>query len=399
MREAAFQMIRWSKEQGCRVMVNSSDSSDHFQDYLTQGADFVILGEGEITLRELIFHLESGETDFSQIQGIAYQVQNAEGALSAIKTLPRPVLQDLDSLPIPAWDLIDVESYRKIWARKKRPFTLNLATTRGCPFKCNWCAKPIYGNRYNSRSPVKVVAEIEYLIHQFGVRHFWMADDIFGLKPGWVQEFQRLVASKKLDFSYKIQSRVDLLLKEDTIDALAASGLRQVWVGAESGSQKILDAMDKGTQVEEIYEATKLLKSKGIEVCLFLQFGYLGENKEDIERTLKMLDDLEPHDIGISVCYPLPGTKFYDKVKDLLGQKHNWTVSDDLDLMYPGTYSPAFYKRLHRLAHKRFRLRQGFGEWLKFWQKGNVNWAKAFKTLYYAPAVFFDVWRLRRLEP
>jgi anaerobic magnesium-protoporphyrin IX monomethyl ester cyclase len=405
MREAAFEMAKMGKAQGCTVIVNSSDSTDHYEEYLRQGADFVILGEGEITLRELIGKLEIGnwkldgeaKSEFSNIPGIAYSLTKSTNN-QITKTAPRPVLHDLDSLPDPAWDLVDIESYRQIWLQHHGYFSLNLATTRGCPFKCNWCAKPIYGNRYNSRSPERVATEIQMLVEKFGVRHFWMSDDIFGLKPGWAQRFRDVVLEKNLKFEYKIQSRVDLLLKEDTIDALAASGLRQVWVGAESGSQKILDAMDKGTRVEEIREATKLLKKKGIEVCFFLQFGYLGETKADIEATLNLVEELMPHDIGISVSYPLPGTKFHEKVKNLLGEKQNWTVSDDLAMMYPATYPPAFYRRLHRLAHKRFRLRQGREELKKLLSTGQANLHRALKTLYYFPAAAFDDWRLRRLE-
>ncbi len=395
MREAAFDMAKTGKAQGCHVIVNSSDSTDHFEQYLKEGADFVILGEGEQTLQALIAALEAGVRDFSDIAGLAYCPENSENVL---RTAPRPVLHDLDELPDPAWDLVDIPAYKNIWERAHGTFSLNLATTRGCPYKCNWCAKPIYGNRYNSRSPERVAAEIEYLIDQFGVRHFWMADDIFGLKPGWVQRFRDVVQAKNLHFTYKIQSRVDLLLKEDTIDALAASGLRQVWVGAESGSQKILDAMDKGTTVEEIAEATRLLKKKGIEVCFFLQFGYLGETRADIDATLRMLKKLQPHDIGISVSYPLPGTKFYDKVKALLGDKQNWEVSDDLAMMYPATFSPAFYRRLHRLVHKQFRLQQGKTEWKNLLAGRSANLRRAVRTFYYAPAALLDRWRLGRLE-
>src|SRR5690606_34409412 len=194
--------------------------------------------------------------------------------------LKRPVLKDLDKLPQAAWDLVDIESYRKIWKDNHSYFSLNIATTRGCPYKCNWCAKPIYGNRYNSRSPKRVADEIQYLIENFQPDHFWMCDDIFGLKPGWVQGFGEELKRKNLSIKFKIQSRVDLLLKDDTIDALVAAGLDEVWLGAESGSQKILDAMDKGTRVSQIYEATEKLKAKGVKVGFFIQFGYLGETEK-----------------------------------------------------------------------------------------------------------------------
>ena len=402
MREAAFELIRYGKQHGCTVVVNSSDATDHYDAYLSQGADFVILGEGEITLRELIITLKSREmqSDISSIAGIACKNRTDARAFPSPvwRTSPRPVLNDLDSLPDPAWDLVDMDAYKDIWLKHHGFFSLNLATTRGCPYKCNWCAKPIYGNRYHSRSPERVAAEIEMLAERYGAHHFWMADDIFGLKPGWVQRFRDTVREKNLQFEYKIQSRADLLLKEDTIDALVDSGLREVWVGAESGSQAILDAMDKGTTVEQIREATTLLKKKGVEVCFFLQFGYLGETKADIEATLRMVDELRPNNIGISVSYPLPGTKFYETVKNLLGDKQNWEDSDDLAMMYPSTFSPAYYRRLHRLVHKRFRLRQGLDEVQKILARGKVNLLKAFKSLYYAPAAILDEWRLQRLE-
>ncbi len=354
MREAAFKMIRSAKEVGAIVIVCSSDSSDHYSKYLEEGATYVIRGEGEETLKDLILTLEEDET-IVNIPGIVFNQGNE------VQVNPsRPVLRDLDALPLPAWDLIDIESYQKLWLKYHGYFSLNIATTRGCPFKCNWCAKPIYGNRYNSRSPEHVITEIELLIKKYQPDHFWMCDDIFGLKPGWVKQFDQLIKQKNLSFKYKIQSRVDLLVESDTVKALASSGAETVWVGAESGSQKILDAMDKGTTVAQIHEATRMLKSHGIKVGFFLQFGYLEEQMDDIKQTLKMTLDLMPEEIGISISYPLPGTKFYEKVKDDLTTKQNWKDSDDLDMMFQNTYSPAFYKILHRYIHSRYRIKRGF---------------------------------------
>ncbi len=397
MREAAFRMSMMAKAQGCKVIVCSSDSTDHFEKYLDNGADFIILGEGELTLKELVAHLEQGATNHDAVGGITFR-KDAE----TIKTPRRSILKELDLLPMAAWDLVDVEQYKSIWMEHHGYFAMNIATTRGCPFKCNWCAKPIYGNRYNSRSPQRVVEEIAYLIDHYGPTDFWMCDDIFGLKPGWVQEFRDLLKERSLSFRYKIQSRVDLLLQEDTIDALAESGLYEVWVGAESGSQKILDAMDKGTQLEQIYEATRLLKKKGVRVAFFLQFGYLGETKEDIDLTIKMLLELMPDDIGISVSYPLPGTGFYEKVKEDLKEKANWTDSDDLDMMFQGTYNREYYKRLHRYVHKTYRKHQGYQNIKRFFKrpfKSNAGQLQsAMSTLYYVPTAYIDSIKLKHLE-
>jgi anaerobic magnesium-protoporphyrin IX monomethyl ester cyclase len=391
MREACFEMIQLAKKYNCKIIVSSSDATDHYEKYIEKGADFIIQGEGEITLSELITHLEENKS-VESINGIVYKNE------SVIKVNPkRAVLQNLDELPLPAWDLVDMNSYKEVWEQSKQEFTLNLATTRGCPYKCNWCAKPIYGNRYNAHSPEYIVKEIAYLKEQFGVTRFWMCDDIFGLKPNWVQELNVELKKNNLKISYYIQSRVDLLLKEDTIDALAESGLEEVWVGAESGSQKILDAMDKGTKVEEIYEATNLLKHKNIKVALFLQFGYLTENQDDIQKTIQMVKELKPDNIGISVSYPLPGTKFYDKVKDDLKLKANWTDSDDFDMMFQGTYSSNYYKKLQRFVHKEFRKSQGIDNLKNFsFSKNKIK--SILKLGYYIPSAFLDKIKLKTLQ-
>jgi anaerobic magnesium-protoporphyrin IX monomethyl ester cyclase len=350
MRDAAVEMAKEAKRHNCIVIINSSDASDRYEYYLKQGIDYVVRGEGEETLKLLLDALENNR-DVASIEGLAFIKDK-----NLVLTPQRTVLRDLDSLPLPAWDLIDIESYKTTWQSKHGYFSLNLATTRGCPFKCNWCAKPIYGNRYNSRSPEHVVNEIGMLMTNYAPDHFWMSDDIFGLKPGWIQKFRDLVVSKNLRFRYKIQSRADLLLQEDTIDALAESGAQTVWIGAESGSQSVLDAMDKGTTISQIEESASLLRRKGIKVGFFLQFGYPGEKREDIEKTISMVLKLMPDEIGISVSYPLPGTKFYEKVKDQLTRKQNWSDSDDLAMMYRGTYPPLFYKILHRYVHNRYSI-------------------------------------------
>lgn len=373
MREAAFEMIRLAKAKNLKVFVSSSDSTDHFEEYLAEGADAVIMGEADQTLLELVQNINC----FKEVDGIAYLESK-----QVTKNRPRPVLNDLSKLPLPAWDLIDIEPYQEAWATHGY-FSINIATTRGCPFKCNWCAKPIYGNRYNSRSPQHVVDEIKWIKTLFDFDHIWFCDDIFGLKPNWVQEFNQILKKENISISYKIQSRADLLVKDDTVKSLAESGCDEVWIGAESGSQKILDAMDKGTTLLQIEQSAKLMKQHGIKPCFFLQFGYLGEKWEDIQATIQLLAALKPHDIGVSVSYPLPGTKFYERVKSQLGQKSNWSDSDDLAMMYEGTFSSKFYKKLHRFVHKWFRARQA----LQKVQTGYLHYA--LKWAYFKIAMVF----------
>ncbi len=397
MREAAFRMIKLAKERGCVVIVSSSDSTDRYEEYLQQGADFILLGEAEYSLLELVNKIEKEESDFINIQGLAFRQQDA-----VIKTTRRNVIKDLDSLPLPAWDLIDMEPYRQTWLAHAGYFSMNMTTTRGCPFKCNWCAKPIYGNRYNSRSPQQVVRELKMLQEKFHFDHIWFCDDIFGLKPGWVHEFADLTEKEQLKFRFKIQARVDLMLHENYIRDLARAGCDNSWMGAESGSQKILDAMDKGTKVEQIYAATALLKKHGIKPSFFIQFGYPGETKDDIKQTIRMINELLPAEIGISVSYPLPGTLFYERVKSELKEKTNWTDSDELALMFRNTYQPAFYRQLHRYVHKSYRKHVAIDNIRKFFtQPLNINTTvirKALSLLYYAPSAFFEKIKLEQLE-
>ena len=397
MREAAFKMIKLAKHKGCTVIVSSSDSTDHYEQYLQEEADFILLGEAEQTLTELMAAIDQQQTNFLSIAGLAYKQNDA-----VIKTARRNVLKELDSLPFPAWDLVDIEIYRKTWLKHKGYFSMNMATTRGCPFKCNWCAKPIYGNRYNSRSPQNVIAELKMLKAKFDFDHIWFCDDIFGLKPGWVHEFAGLLEREQLQFKFKIQARADLLLQENYIKDLARAGCENIWMGAESGSQKILDAMDKGTTVEQIYHATRLLKKNGINPSFFIQFGYPGETKDDITKTIRMINELIPYEIGISVSYPLPGTVFFERVKNELKEKTNWTDSDELALMFRNTYAPAFYKQLHRYVHKSYRRQVAIQQLKKIFIKPStitsVTFKKAMSLIYYAPAAWLDKQKLNSLE-
>ena len=397
MREAAFEMIRLAKAQDCLVVISSSDATDQYAKYLDAGADFIIAGEGEITLLELVNELNKTGGNVSSVQGLIFRQERV-----VRKTVPRQVLKDLDTLPTPAWDLIDLKPYIEHWKASKGYFSMNVATTRGCPFKCNWCAKPIYGNRYNSRSPAHVVKELLLLKQNYQFDHIWFCDDIFGLKPGWVHEFADLVEQHQLDLKFKIQSRADLLVQENYVSSLARAGCTEVWMGAESGSQKILDAMDKGIRISQIEQATALLKEYGIKPCFFIQFGYLGETKEDIALTIKMIRKLAPADIGISVSYPLPGTIFYDKVKHELRSKTNWTDSDELALMFTNTFKPGYYKHLHRYVHKIYRKQQA-KEKFQFLMKHPlrtdlVSLKKIVSGIYYTAAAIKDKYILQQLE-
>jgi anaerobic magnesium-protoporphyrin IX monomethyl ester cyclase len=389
MREAAFRMSEIAKEFGCTVIVSGSDAADHLEKYFQHKVDYAICGEGEVTLGELVDSITQRRKDaknINEIAGLAF-IENRE----LKRTSARAVLKDLDTLPFPAWELVDIERYRELWKKHHGYFSMNLVTTRGCPFHCNWCAKPIYGQVYNSHSPEYIASEIKMLKEKYSPDHIWFCDDIFGLKPGWTTKFDEAINKEKFKTPFKCLSRADLLLKEDNISHLANAGCESIWIGAESGSQKILDAMDKGTTIEQIYEATGLLKSHNIKTCFFLQFGYTGETKNEIDMTMKMVRELMPDDIGISVSYPLPGTKFYDRVVTEMGEKKNWVDSGDFEMMFAGEYTTNFYRVLHKRVHKEFRSRQILKQPIKHIKSA---WKLPF---YLAGWVWYEM-KMKRLE-
>ena len=358
MRQAALVMVEMARRQGCTVIVGGSDASDHPEQYLAGGADFVLAGEGEYTLGELLDHLTGRSPDpLESIQGLVFLDPLTS---NLIQTPRRPDIRELDKLPFPAWDLVDIARYQDTWRKQHGYYSMNMVTTRGCPFHCNWCAKPIWGQRYNIRSPENVVAEIKWLNDTYHPDHINFVDDILGLKPGWLPHFADLLEAQQKRLPFKCLSRVDLLLRDGEIEALRRAGCQMVWVGAESGSQRILDAMEKGTRVEQIYAATSRLKAAGIGIGFFLQFGYPGETRADIQRTVQMVRDCLPDDIGMSVSYPLPGTKFYAQVKDQLSGRQNWIDSNDLAMLYRGPFTTAFYRQLHTTLHKEFRARKAW---------------------------------------
>jgi anaerobic magnesium-protoporphyrin IX monomethyl ester cyclase len=348
-RELAFFMSQTAKEAGLPVVVNSSDAAGKIADYLLHGADFVILGEVELALLETARHiLRSPADEPGAIAGLAYR----DPLTNKLRiNPPREPMRDLDLLPLPAWDLIDAAAYRNAWIAAHGYFSLNMVSSRGCPYRCNWCSKPIYGDSYHFRSPESVAQEMRFLKDTLDPDHIWFADDIFALSSQWTMRFAEAVEALDARIPFKMQSRCDLMTR-GTVDALRRAGCAEVWMGAESGSQKVLDAMEKGTHAGQVDTACENLRLHGIRTGLFLQFGYPGETWEDIQSTIRMVRRTRPDDIGISVAYPLPGTKFYNLVEAQLGAKKNWEDSDDLAMMFQGAYRSDFYRALRDVLHR-----------------------------------------------
>jgi len=361
-REAALAMVAAARARGRRVAVNGSDATDYPGTYLAAGAHAVVVGEADATFPELAAAwTRDPDASLDAISGLALPAGFEPDGLPALRRTPaRAFVESLDALPFPAWDLVDVAQYRASWTSAHGRLSWNIVTTRGCPFRCNWCAKPLYGTRYAQRSPANVAREVRYLADAVNPDHLWFADDIFGLSPRWIESYAEALAHENVRIPFTMQSRVDLMTPS-AVAALAHAGAEEVWMGVESGAQKILDAMDKGTRLEQVRLATRLLKAHGIRPAWFLQLGYPGETWEDLVATRALVLEERPADVGVSVSYPLPGTLFYERVKAQLGARTNWSDSDDLAMMFRGTYESTFYRRVRDLLHEEVAAFAGGG--------------------------------------
>ena len=347
MRELAWQLAQTARDAGAIVIAHGSDATDHAKEYLQNGADFVLVGEAEQSLVELCsFILTGGELN-DKIAGVLHLDAGGIVVQSSINSPRNP---DWKNLIKPARELIDLDPYREAWKSAHGYFSTNVVASRGCPYRCNWCAKPISGNKFQLRSAQQVAAEIRELKEVYGVQHIWFGDDIFALNTHWVKQFADEVQARDCVLPFKIQSRADLM-SEETVASLKRAGCAEVWMGVESGSQKVLDSMDKALRVTEVEAARVRLRKAGIRACYFLQFGYPGEQWQDILQTIALVRNTRPDDIGISVSYPLPGTAFFDRVQEQIGAKKNWTDSDDLCLMFKAAYKDEFYLALRKALH------------------------------------------------
>ena len=358
MRRAACEMIGSARRSGARVIAAGPDVTDAPAAYLKAGADLALIGEGLSALLEVLPRLDTnpqaavadlaqGLTGIAALAGGKVQTQSGHNGSS--------VAADVG---LAAWELVDMNRYRALWLKAHGYFSLNMAASRGCPFRCAWCAKPIWGNQYLQRNASEVAEEMAYLKRSFNPDHIWFADDIFGFRVDWVAEFAATLKAADARIPFTIQTRADLV-SERMAEVLRDAGCREAWIGAESGSQRVLDAMNKGTTVTEIRVARERLKAAGIRVGFFIQLGYMGEELSDILATRELLEATMPDEIGVSVSYPLPGTKFYDLVKAQLGGKTRWHESNDLDMMFHGTYTSDFYRAVRNLLHDQVTLKAG----------------------------------------
>ena len=329
----ALRMIAAGKRAGARVVVGGPDPPYHAESYLQAGADVVVIGEGEQTLEALV-----GGSDLADIPGIVFRGDG--GAI--VRTGARALMPNLDELPFPDRSAIDIPRYLNAWRSRHGVGVVSLITARGCPYTCTWCSRSVFGETHRRRSPENVADEVEAIVDRYHPERLWYADDVFGIHRGWTLKYAAELERRKLRLPFECISRAERI-DDDVADALVSLGCFRVWIGSESGSQRVLDAMKRKVRVEQVRETAARLKRRGIEVGMFIMFGFDGESTTDLRETVDHLKQTRPDIFLTTVSYPIKGTPYYDQVKDRLVEPKPWHDSTDRDLIIKGRPVRRYY--------------------------------------------------------
>ena len=308
---------------GWRVVVGGPEPANYREQYLAAGANAVISGEGERALEAFLRH-------------------------GAIHSGEERLLPNLDAQPWPDRERIDIDRYVRAWRERHGTGSVSVITARGCPYHCRWCSHSTFGKTHRRRSPEGVVDEVEWILGRYHPDMLWIADDVFTIHHGWLDRYVKEMKRRGIRIPFECITRADRMTSR-VAEQLAEIGCFRVWIGSESGSQRILDAMERGVTVEEVQTAVGQLKQHGIQTGMFLMWGYEGEDLSDIEATYRHVKDCKPDVFLTTVSYPIAGTPYYEDVASKLVQLGEWNVSTDRDVRIRGRHSRRFYKMADQL--------------------------------------------------
>ena len=346
-----------AKVRGCRVVLGGPEPPNYPSEYLLAGVDAIVNGEGERVLEKLL-HAFRARADVSTVEGIQYLA--ADGTVA--RTPPPPLLGDLDAQPWPDRERVDISRYLSSWRGRHGTGSVTLITSRGCPYHCRWCSHSTFGKTHRRRSPVAVADEVSWIVERYAPDMLWMADDVFTIHHGWIQSYEREMNRRGLRIPFECITRADRT-NTATASALASLGCFRVWIGSESGSQRILDRMERGVRVQQVQEAVAMLRDQGIQSGMFLMWGYEGEELSDIEATVNLVRETRPDIFLTTISYPIKGTPYHEEVASRLVPLRGWADSTDREVRLKGRHSRRFY---------------GFADhWLKSEASGRTEDARA----------------------
>ncbi|MCC7494400.1 MAG: B12-binding domain-containing radical SAM protein [Fimbriimonadaceae bacterium] len=334
-----------AQEHGWTVILGGPEAANYPAEYLAHGADVVVFGEGEETLGELLPALRQHGPH--RLHGIAGTVFRDEGG-RVVRNEPRPAIADLDSLPWPDREAVDLPRYIDLWRQHHGQGSVNLITARGCPYKCNWCSHAVFGYTHRRRDPLDCAAEVQHIRERWQPEQVWYADDVFTISHRWLRDYAAELRRRGLRVPFETISRADRMLQEEVFELLAELGCYRIWIGSESGSQRILDAMQRGVTTDQVQWATKAAQRHGIQVGMFLMWGYEGETVEDIAATVEHVVTANPDVFFTTLAYPIMNTGYYAKVADKVSLPGEWASSGDRDYVVAGRPDRDYYRLADR---------------------------------------------------
>lgn len=349
-RPNVVEILQVAKDAGWQTVVGGPEPGAYVNEYLAAGADVVVIGEGELTLEEVVPALRNNR-DLRQIDGIAFCAPDG----SVVRTNPRQQIKDIDAQPWPAREAIDSGKYVEVWRKHHGMGSVSLITARGCPYHCRWCSHEVFGKSHRRRKPGLVADELEWLIQRYQPEMGWMADDVFTIHHGWLFEYATELKWRGIRLPFECISRADRL-NEKVVETLAEMGCFRVWIGSESGSQRILDAMERGVTVEQVHKAVALCRSAGIQSGMFLMWGYEGEDLTDIEATIDHVKCSNPDIFFTTVAYPIKGTPYFSDVEDRVEMQKAWREGSDRDFRIRNRHSRQFYRHADKLLRSEVEL-------------------------------------------
>jgi radical SAM superfamily enzyme YgiQ (UPF0313 family) len=351
-RTNVIDILRGAKDAGWKTIVGGPEPGAYIENYLDAGADFVVIGEGEVTLEELLPVLHGESTrPLEEIAGIAFRSPDG----SIVQTRSREQIRDINAQPWPAREAIDMDRYVAVWREHHSTGSVSLITARGCPYHCRWCSHQVFGKTHRRRTPASVADELAWLVERYHPDMAWMADDVFTIHHGWLFQYAAELKKRNLKVPFECISRADRL-NPQVVGTLAEIGCFRVWIGSESGSQRILDAMERGVTVEEVQTAVSLCRSNGIQTGMFLMWGYEGEELDDVEATIQHVKKSDPDIFFTTVAYPIQGTPYSTEVADRMERVKAWSISSDREVRIRGRHSRNFYGIADQLLRSEVEL-------------------------------------------
>ncbi len=350
----ALKLIALCQQIGARVILGGPEPPHYAAEYLARGADVVVTGEGELTLAELIPHISRhGLHGLDAIAGITYR--RDDGAIST--TPPRPLIADLSAHPWADREAIDIPRYMNTWKTHHGMSSVSVIHARGCPYTCTWCSHSVYGNTHRRRTPEDAADELLWIKERYNPDMIWYADDVFAINHRWLFKYHEALKARGVRIPFECISRADRL-NEQVIDTLADMGCFRLWNGSESGSQTVLDAMDRRVIAADVRAKTHMLKARGIETGMFIMLGYEGEGIRELAETVEHLKQANPDIFLTTVAYPIKGTPYYAQVEARIVTDQAWEARSDRDLNISGRRSKRFYSFATRWMVSAVKLHQ-----------------------------------------